>query len=586
MHVLRLLRQWAPARMHRLAQLPGVAQCTACFRGISYYQPPSVGFVQFPALGKMILVAAVSISTIAWCFAIKPYYRISFEWGAPPLALRAGLLAIGLFPYLMAFGLKINPVTMLTGISHERLQMYHQWTARLFLFFSIVHTIPFIHQPLAEGGHSNLSAWFHHSSIYTTGSVALGLLVWIVCSSSRVFRRMSYEVFVVQHIATVIGFFVVLFIHIMNRLNSQRYAYAGAAFWAFSIVVRGALSVFSSGFLCRTKATLCVQATMDEARDNKTEQARQGHEVLIITLDTNLRWHPGQHIYIRFPTVAPLENHPFTVLSLPETLPFAESRLVLMVRVENGLTRRLFNKLQRSSADIEAGSSPASAGSIRSGDVGPAPMLDETSSDDKQSAGTQKPAEDLGAVSRSFPMRQQKLFAIIDGPYGGAWDPSVFESCLFVAGGTGISFILPIVLQLLRRSACGSAGVTKRVRLVWAMRSHVMAEWISEFLEEFERLRRVSQIEVEVQLFVTRHSPKPVSQEMFPGQRPDIPAILSNEVEQVTAAQLRSMGVFVCGPRSLYTTVSNAVAAAQWKIFRGASGTLREICLEKEAYDW
>ena len=219
MHVLRLLRQWAPARMHRLAQLPGVAQCTACFRGISYYQPPSVGFVQFPALGKMILVAAVSISTIAWCFAIKPYYRISFEWGAPPLALRAGLLAIGLFPYLMAFGLKINPVTMLTGISHERLQMYHQWTARLFLFFSIVHTIPFIHQPLAEGGHSNLSAWFHHSSIYTTGSVALGLLVWIVCSSSRVFRRMSYEVFVVQHIATVIGFFVVLFIHIMNPVS-------------------------------------------------------------------------------------------------------------------------------------------------------------------------------------------------------------------------------------------------------------------------------------------------------------------------------------------------------------------------------
>ena len=118
------------------------------------------------------------------------------------------------------------------------------------------------------------------------------------------------------------------------------------------------------------------------------------------------------------------------------------------------------------------------------------------------------------------------------------------------------------------------------------MRSHVMAEWIADYLDELEQLRHASSMHVKVQLFVSRQPPQQASKGMFSGQRPDVPAIFSDELEQVEAAELRSMGVYVCGPRSLYTTVSNAVAAAQWKICQGASGTLREICLEKEAYDW
>ena len=591
---MRLLRQWAPATMHRFVQLPGVAQCTACFRGISYYQPPNLGFLRFPALGKMILVAAVCIGTIAWCFAIKPYYRQSMEWGAPPLALRAGILAIGLFPFLMAFGLMINPVTMLTGISHERLQMYHQWTARLFFFFALVHTIPFIHQPLADAGGSNLHAWYHSNNIYTTGTVAFALMVWIVCSSSRVFRQLSYEVFVLQHIATVIALIVVLYLHVHNLLNSFHWLYAGVAFWAFSIVARGTLTLLSSGFFSRTKATVSVQATMDEAHDAKCEQARQGHEILYITLDTYLRWGAGQHVYIRFPGVAPLENHPFTVLSLPEKLPKMQSRLVLLVRVENGLTRRIFNRVQHNDADVEAGSLPSSESSGPSSDQGSVPSLPYHSnpsrghsSDEKLSTKSQqKAASSNRELTRTFPARKQHLRAVIDGPYGSSWDPSVFESGMFIAGGSGISFVLPIFLHLLRRSANGPAGVTKRAHLVWVMRSHVMAEWIADYLDELEQLRHASSMHVKVQLFVSRQSPQQASKGMFSGQRPDVPAIFSDELEQVEAAELRSMGVYVCGPRSLYTTVSNAVAAAQWKICQGASGTLREICLEKEAYDW
>ncbi len=41
------------------------------------------------------------------------------------------MIANAFFPWLFAFGLKFNPLTFLTGISHEKLQFFHQWTARL-----------------------------------------------------------------------------------------------------------------------------------------------------------------------------------------------------------------------------------------------------------------------------------------------------------------------------------------------------------------------------------------------------------------------------------------------------------------------
>jgi hypothetical protein len=80
------------------------------------------------------------------------------------------MMALGLFPYILALGAKWNIVAFITGVSHEKLQVYHQWLSHLFSAFcfssfsgamltflsfvavvlSLCHTFPFVVQGLHE----------------------------------------------------------------------------------------------------------------------------------------------------------------------------------------------------------------------------------------------------------------------------------------------------------------------------------------------------------------------------------------------------------------------------------------------------
>ena len=570
----RILRRWQPLAGRRIVTMTPVAQVVALTRGICYYQPADLGPFQFPVAGKMLLIAAFSIATIVWCLAIKPYYRYTAEWGSPPLAVRAGMLATGMFPFLVAAGLKVNPITMVTGISHERLQVYHHWTARLFLFFSIVHTIPFIHQPLKDAGSHNLHEYFYSESQYVTGTVAFAILVWIVLTGTRLFRSMSYEIFVLQHIASVIALTVMMFVHVQDLINSTRWLWAGVAIWIFSSLMRLALSLFSSSFLTGARAQVEVQSEMEVAKNTSTEQARSGVETLFMTFDTPLRWQPGQHVYVRFPLVAPLEAHPFTIMTLPHPLSVVDSRIVLMVRVHNGLTRRLFNKVQMEAPDVEKhdGSSD-SMGTAVSSPTSNKPL-------DKQF--------DLP----SFHPKPKSFRAVLEGPYGQYIDPKVYESVLFITGGSGITHTMPVLLDLLRRCAQGQCTLVQRVRLLWTMRSRVVIAWTRPFLQELFHLKQTLPIHVELNIYVSREGKmveekKPDDlEQLVVGTRPDVNQFMDEEIALSSEAGLSTMGVYVCGPRSLSAAATNKVTMAQWRILAGSTGSIREIHLERENFGW
>jgi len=107
-------------------RIPGIYGLIAIGRRITYYQPKPLNFPpfwHFPALGPFLLTVAFCIGTFLYCLCVQPWYRLNREWGSPPLAIRAGMIANGLFPILFALSTKVNIVTMLTAISHERLQV-------------------------------------------------------------------------------------------------------------------------------------------------------------------------------------------------------------------------------------------------------------------------------------------------------------------------------------------------------------------------------------------------------------------------------------------------------------------------------
>lgn len=114
---------------------------------------PSYGVLAF-------IMAAVTFATAA-AFAARPYYREHLGYGSPPLAIRTGLMATALTPIIVALSGKVNVVSMLTGIGHEKLNIVHRYVAWICFALSVAHTVPFIVQPLQEGGLSVLSENFY-----------------------------------------------------------------------------------------------------------------------------------------------------------------------------------------------------------------------------------------------------------------------------------------------------------------------------------------------------------------------------------------------------------------------------------------
>jgi hypothetical protein len=101
-----------------------------------------------PHYSNLVVTEPVLTCTLpripVWSFAVTPYYRSRWNVGSPPLAIRTGMMALGVFPFILAFGAKWNLVTFVTGYSHEKLQVFHQWFSQLFFVLSLLHTFPFV----------------------------------------------------------------------------------------------------------------------------------------------------------------------------------------------------------------------------------------------------------------------------------------------------------------------------------------------------------------------------------------------------------------------------------------------------------
>jgi predicted ferric reductase len=50
-------------------------------------------------------------------------------------------MALALMPVLFMLAAKRNLISVLTGISHERLQVFHQWVAYFMFVLALLHTV-------------------------------------------------------------------------------------------------------------------------------------------------------------------------------------------------------------------------------------------------------------------------------------------------------------------------------------------------------------------------------------------------------------------------------------------------------------
>ncbi|KAL0937088.1 ferric reductase transmembrane [Colletotrichum truncatum] len=260
----------------------------------------------------------------------RPYYwpntkDLSFG-NSPPIATRAGYLALACMPFLFVLGAKSNPISTLTGISHEKLNVWHNWVAWAMFVLALIHTFPFIIFHIWKG--DIVKSW-NDGGTWVTGVIALLAQAWLTFMSIRWIRDRYYEFFKATHFVAAAIFFIFFFIHCDFRLTSWDYFIATAVLYS--------LCWFYSQFRTYLEHGLNY-ATLSLETPNS----------LKIAIKTNTKWMPGQHAYLRFLTsgVHTLTAHPFTIASVPQH--GQKSDMVFYIRPRGGTTGRLAKIAEKS----------------------------------------------------------------------------------------------------------------------------------------------------------------------------------------------------------------------------------------------
>ena len=157
----------------------------------AFYRPiPTVRFrkgwrpIVFPSSGVILIVVAALALGLCYTLIPQPLYWKSIRFGSPPVAIRSGMIAVAMLPWIVALSMKANFISMLTGIGHERLNALHRWAAYICLVLSLIHVIPFYITPIWDkGGLVIFRAFFTQQHFYVYGSGQ---------SSSNAVKSISY----------------------------------------------------------------------------------------------------------------------------------------------------------------------------------------------------------------------------------------------------------------------------------------------------------------------------------------------------------------------------------------------------------
>lgn len=423
----------------------------------------------------------------------------------------------------------MNFITGVTGIPHEKLQHFHRWSAYAMFILALIHTFPFIIRNISVG--EMVMSW-QTSVFYWTGVVALLAQGWLTLFSFEAIRNRFYELFKATHLLAAVVFAVFLFLHCDYTLTSWDYFIAAGVLYT-SAYLLAALRTFMEHGL--RKATITLMP----------------HDTVRIAIPSHSEWNPGQHIFVRFPTLGihhAITSHPFTICSLD-----ASSEIVLYVKSRAGLTRRLAN----------------------------------------------------ACLSReSF-----NPYVLVDGPYGGLSQHTLtgFDKNIIIAGGSGTSFALPLIEDVLRRR-CVDDKVNTGLQVIVSTRNAEAAIWfkaeVTALFQKYQAfdadadelpsvaIHMTGEVSDESILF-NQHgrtdAEKPSFQakqevslesaiEMHRG-RPALPELIQQAAKQRSG----SLAVAVCGPASMLFDVRKASAEVQTDILKKRT-RLTELYLHTEHF--
>lgn len=140
-------------------------------------------------LGVLMLGGVGAIFFFAMTLGPRPYYwpntrELSFG-NSPPIATRTGYMSLACMPFVFATSPKSNMITALTGVSHEKLQVFHRWISYAMYILALIHTFPFIVFHVWKG---DMVKQWNTSVVYWTGVVAILAQTYLTFASMSPLR--------------------------------------------------------------------------------------------------------------------------------------------------------------------------------------------------------------------------------------------------------------------------------------------------------------------------------------------------------------------------------------------------------------
>lgn len=368
---------------------------------------------------------------------------------------RIGVLAYALTPLSVLLSSRESLLSVLTGISYQHFNFLHRWVGRIIFIQSFLHTLGWtiIEGKLYQPQPSTFQTILAEPYIIWGCFAMLFITFLYIFSIRRVIQWTGYEFFKKSHYVVASLYIGACWGH-WDKLYFWMLASLIVILLDLGIRVLGiglnhiGYTKFGRKRLLPTSSFALLVLTIRPVigftpapATLRTFGTGSDTAVRIDFPHPSSPWKPGQHYFLCFPALSIWQSHPFTPASVPPT----------------------------------AGSIPHHTYIIRA-------LHGETSR--------------LAALARDT---EGTTPVILTGPYGARVTGNT-ANILAVAGGTGISFTLPLVLQ----AADSAAHAHGLVQLVWVVRRARDLEWIPEQLGTLRARAAEADARVEVKIFVTR----------------------------------------------------------------------------------
>lgn len=425
-----------------------------------------------PIFGRVTRTQVLTLLVLTGYLAIFSFVGIVYgKWVTPvkkmpgvyntrtslgPWSDRIGVIAYALTPLSVMLSSRESILSLVTGLPYQSFNFLHRWLGYLIFAQSFFHTLSWVlietwlYQPQPTVG----VEWIKQEYMIWGCVAMLILLLLVGLSTPWGIRLTGYEFFRKAHYVLAMIYIGACYGH-WEQLKV--FLIPGLVVWFIDRgirFVRTALLHYNflpSGHMGFSAAPAKITFFKDEVSGD------------VVRLDFDHpqdAWDVGQHFYLMFPESSIWQSHPFTPLSQP-VYGADSQRHSYIFRAKKGETKKI--------AALSA----------------------------KRAAHMNNHEEAHEGL-----MADAKLSVVMTGPYGERTmrDLPVDSNILCIAGGTGITYVLPVLLDLASRPQ----SIDRRMSLIWVVRHRNDIDWVAPELAILKR--KCPNLRAGIHIYVTRAS--------------------------------------------------------------------------------